>query len=224
MSPKSPPNSDTSWLHLFLNRSLLHFLTPETRQFSRSIDHPWDEARRNVIFKILLNNENSTFNHPELSFPFFRRQRFTRARKKIQALREFWDTLYISVISRDGKPGSKPGIYHFCGVIRLPPDSSGNSGDAFNCFLLFPFFPFFFLSKGGPRSFYFALSFLLPGFRQWKRIGRSEWQGRDPLRGSMALSDEFMRDIRAGEWGRVSRESFGNYAGFAPRDFPQFKD
>lgn len=91
-------------------------------------------------------------------------------------------------------------------------------------FFFFLFFPFFFLSKGGPRSFYFALSFLLPGFRQWKRIGRSEWQGRDPLRGSTALSDEFMRDIRAGEWGRVSRESFGNYAGFAPRDFPQFKD
>lgn len=165
MSPKSPPNSDTSWMHLFLNRSLLDFLTPETR----SIDHPWDEA-----FKILLNNENSTFNHPELSFPFFRRQRSTRARKKIQALREFWDTLYISVISRDGKPGSKPGIYHFCGVIRLPPDSSGNSGDAFNCFLLFPFFSFFFLSKGGPRSFYF---FPVAGFSPVE-TNRTEWVTR----------------------------------------------
>lgn len=214
MSPKFSPNSDTSWLHLFLNWSLLDFLTPETR----SIDHPWDEA-----FKILLNNENSTFNHPELSFPFFRRQRSTRARKKIQGLREFWDTLYISVISRDGKPGSKPGIYHFCGVIRLPPDSSGNSGDAFNCFLLFPFFSFFFSFEGESSILLFRSLFPVAGFSPVE-TNRTEWVTRPgSIKGEHGLVGWIYAGYPRG-WGRVSRESFGNYAGFAPRDFPQFKD
>lgn len=44
-------------------------------------------------------------------------------------------------------------------------------------FFFFLFFPFFFLSKGGPRSFYFALSFLLPGFRPVE-TNRTEWVTR----------------------------------------------
>lgn len=91
-------------------------------------------------------------------------------------------------------------------------------------FFFFLFFPFFFFRRGVLDPFISLSLSCCRVFARWKRIGRSEWQGRDPLRGSTALSDEFMRDIRAGEWGRVSRESFGNYAGFAPRDFPQFKD
>lgn len=107
--------------------------------------------------------------------------------KKIRTLRlNFGDTLYISVISWDGKPG----IYHFCRVIRLPPDSSGNSGDAFNCFLLFPFLS---SRSGGARVLLFR-----PLFPVETNRTEREWQGRDPLRGSTALPDEFMRDIRAG--------------------------
>lgn len=101
-----------------------------------------------VIFKILLD-KNSIFNNPELSFSFFRRQKNSNFAFK------FWDTLYISVISWDGKPG----IYHFCRVIRLPPDSSGNSGDAFNCFLLFPFLS----SRSGARVLLFRPLFLARG-------------------------------------------------------------
>lgn len=120
-------HSDTSqWMHLFL--------TSIPRSFSRLNDPTLlflKYCSMKIPFLIILN----------CFFLFF-------VDKKIRTLRlNFGDTLYISVISWDGKPG----IYHFCRVIRLPPDSSGNSGDAFNCFLLFPFLS----SRSGARVLLF---------------------------------------------------------------------
>lgn len=163
-----------------------------------------------VIFKILLH-ENSIFNNPELPFSFFRRQ-FT---KKFELCIWILETPFIYRLFRGMENRA---FITFVALFGFPQIVAG----IVEMLLIVFFFFLFFLHEAGQGSFYFALSFLF-SLVETNRTER-EWQGRDPLRGSTALPDEFMRDIRAGGRGTVSRESFGNYAGFAPRDFPQFKD
>ena len=72
-SPKSVPNSDTLWTHLFLNDHTRGFSEPQVQQFCRLIEDmktslvsEQDSVRKTfIIFKIFLDNEKklSIFNN-----------------------------------------------------------------------------------------------------------------------------------------------------------------
>lgn len=135
-----------------------------------------------VIFKILLH-ENSIFNNPELPFSFFRRQ-FT---KKFELCIWILETPFIYRLFRGMENRA---FITFVALFGFPQIVAG----IVEMLLIVFFFFLFFLHEAGQGSFYSALSFSPVETNRTER----EWQGRDPLRGSTALPDEFMRDIRAG--------------------------